>query len=113
MKTLEIEFTVQGSSPEPYNVTFTKKGDKLSAFCTCPAGVYGLHCKHRINILSGITKGIVSKNLNDVETIKKWLTNTEVETALNELKAAEKAYNKARKKLADSKKKITNALMAE
>ena len=37
----EIKFLVQGSANEPYETSFFKDGEKLSAFCTCPAGTFG------------------------------------------------------------------------
>jgi uncharacterized Zn finger protein len=46
----EICFLVQGSAEEPYKVTFRKKGNNLSAYCTCPAGENGQYCKHRIEV---------------------------------------------------------------
>ena len=48
-----MQFLVQGSSAEPYEVTFVQAGKELSASCTCQAGQNGLHCKHRLNILEG------------------------------------------------------------
>ena len=55
MKTTEsIRFLVQGSSAEPYEVTFVKRGENLSASCTCPDGQNRLSCKHRLNILEGL-----------------------------------------------------------
>ena len=57
-----ITFLVQGSSDEPYEVDFYKEDDKLKAFCTCMAGENRTHCKHRLSILAGSEKHIVSGN---------------------------------------------------
>ena len=65
----EIFFLVQGSAEEPYKVTFRKTGNNLSAYCTCPAGENGQHSKHRMNILRGITSGIVSGNEAKVQVV--------------------------------------------
>ena len=53
-----------------------------SAYCTCPAGEEGMHCKHRIRILQGSTEGIVSPNERDVAVVAGWLVGTDVEVAL-------------------------------
>lgn len=33
----QIKFLVLGSSEYPYEVNFIKRGNNLSAYCTCPA----------------------------------------------------------------------------
>ena len=81
-----ITFMVQGSAAEPYRVTFKKNDSNLSAYCTCPAGENGMYCKHRFRILSGETKGIVSGNENAVASAVTWLSGTDVEQAIRELK---------------------------
>jgi uncharacterized Zn finger protein len=86
----EIRFLVQGSAEEPYNVTFRKSANNLSAYCTCPAGETGQICKHRINILCGITDGIVSENEAKVKVVNLWLKGTDVEVALTAVIDAEK-----------------------
>lgn len=92
----EIRFIVQGSAEEPYRVTFRKKGNNLSAYCTCPAGVNGQYCKHRINILCGITQGIVSGNKANVQVVTSWLPGTDVEAALFAVIDAEKQCEKVK-----------------
>ena len=64
-----VSFLVQGSAPEPYHVLFRRNGANLSAYCTCPAGENGMHCKHRIRILQGLAEGIVSENVADVQKV--------------------------------------------
>lgn len=105
----EICFLVQGSAEEPYKVTFRKKGNNLSAYCTCPAGENGQHCKHRINILCGITDGIVSENEAKVKIVTLWLPGTDVEVALNAVIDAEKKYERAKQGLSAAKKRLARA----
>ncbi len=106
----EICFLVQGSAKEPYRVTFRKKGNNLSAYCTCPAGENGQHCKHRMNILCGITSRIVSGNEARVQVITSWLPGTDVEMALIAVLDAEKQYEKAKLELSSAKKRLARAL---
>lgn len=102
-------FYVQGSAKEPYKVTFQKEGSNLSAFCTCPAGDNGQYCKHRFNILGGITECIVSDNKPDVDIVACWLTGTDVELALNEVMNAEEQFEIAKQNLTSAKKRLAKS----
>jgi hypothetical protein len=105
----EILFAVEGSAEEPYKVTFRKKGNNLSAYCTCPAGDHGQYCKHRINILCGSSQGIVSGNEANVQVVMSWLPGTDVETALLAILDAERQCEKANKELSAAKKRLARA----
>jgi len=106
-----IKFLVQGSKPQPYEVVFKIEGKNLTGRCSCPAGLYGQHCKHRLNILMGITEGIVSDNKNSVKTVQSWLRGTDVEAALKDVCETNLAFESAKKKLSLSKKKLDKSLM--
>lgn len=81
----------------------------MSAYCTCAAGDNGQYCKHRFNILGGITEGVVSGNIQDVKIVESWLPGTDVENALNEVMDAEEQFNKAKQKLSSAKKRLAGA----
>jgi len=107
----EMRFKVQGSALEPYEVVFVKRSEKnLSAYCSCPAGENGQYCKHRFNILAGITKGIVSRNEADVKTVQSWLPGTDVETAIEKMRELEKEAEKIKKALSSAKKDVAKAM---
>lgn len=106
----KIEFLVTGSTPEPYKVVFEKKDNSIRALCNCQASVNGKHCKHRISILKGESKDIVSDNLAQVNTIAKWLNNTDLEQALEIFNKAESNAEKAKKQLAKAKKDLVKAM---
>ena len=107
----EISFEVQGSASEPYHVVFIKKSDtNLSAICSCPAGKNGQYCKHRFNILDGITKGIVSKNLENVKIIQSWLPGTDIEEAVVKMRNLESEAAKIKKELSAAKKLVAKAM---
>ena len=106
----EINFLVQGSAQDPYEVTFTKNGEKLTALCTCPAGINGRHCKHRLGIFEGSAKGIVSENEGDVNTVQKWLAGTDVEDAFNEVRKLEYLFESAKKDLTAAKRKLARLM---
>ena len=107
----ERHFKVQGSAPEPYEVTFVRRTDKnLSAACTCQAGVMGQYCKHRFAIMAGDATGIVSPNTADVAVVKSWVAGTDVEAALIRLTEAEDQLEKAKRNVSAMKKQVAAAL---
>ena len=106
----QLEFSVKGSSKEPYVVTFILDGDSLTALCTCPAGTYGNFCKHRIGILDGKSNGVVSDNADAVTTVAGWLPGTDVAAALADLRAAEKDEDPEKKALNAAKRKLARAM---
>jgi uncharacterized Zn finger protein len=104
----QLDFLVKGSSAEPYEITFIKDGDSLTAICTCPAGTYGNFCKHRIAIIGGDGKAITSDNADKVATVVEWLPGTDVDEALTQLRAAEREGLKDA--VATAKKKLARAM---
>ena len=102
----EIAFLVQGSDPKPYNVSFSKEGDNLNAFCTCPAGENGQYCKHRFGIPSGSQTSIISNNGDQVAVVQSWLPGSDLEEALIELAEAEHEHDHAKKRLSQAKKML-------
>jgi len=106
----ELTFLVKGSSAEPYEVTFIKDRDSLTALCTCPAGQYGNYCKHRIAILDGDGKAIVGENANQVATISDWLQGTDVAAALADFRRIEKTVEASKSAVAAVKRKLARAM---
>ncbi|CCN37193.1 conserved hypothetical protein [Vibrio nigripulchritudo SO65] len=106
-----IEFRVKGSSSEPYEVVFTKtKHNALKAKCTCPAGSFGRHCKHRFNILDGQSEGIVSENLEQVKEVVSWIEGSELQATLKTIKELEIQAVRIKRELSKSKNQIAKAL---
>lgn len=106
----ELVFLVKGSAADPYEVTFIKDGASLTAICTCPAGTYGNFCKHRISILDGNAEAITSDNANQASTVVDWLSDTDVEAALSEMREAERNADPDKKALNDAKRKLARAM---
>ncbi|MBU2678080.1 MAG: hypothetical protein KJP16_13465 [Gammaproteobacteria bacterium] len=106
----ELIFEVKGSSSDPYEVTFIKDGDSLTALCTCPAGTYGNFCKHRISILDGDGEAIVSDNREQVSTIVEWLQGTDVAAALSEYREIENSEDAPKNAVAVAKRKLARAM---
>lgn len=107
----EIQFEVQGSAVEPYIVRFVKRSDtNLSAYCSCPAGQQSQYCKHRFSILDGISKGVISSNINDVKTVKSWLPGTDVDDALKKVRMLEVEQQRIKAELSEAKKHVAQAM---
>lgn len=106
----ELVFHVMGSAKEPYELIFIKDGDSLTAICSCPAGAHGNFCKHRIGILDGKPRGIVSDNAHKASMVVEWLAGTDVEAALTELREIEKDAEAPKSKIAAAKKNLARAM---
>lgn len=107
----KIQFYVQGSAAEPYEVTFIKGSRKLTALCTCKAGSYGNVCKHRISILEGQRQAIVAGEESDVITVGEWLAGTDVERALLNVQEAQNRVSDAQAALKAAKKLLAASML--
>jgi hypothetical protein len=103
-------FSVQGSAPEPYVVSFTRDGTNLTATCTCQAGANGQQCKHRLSILQGTPITIVGGDESDVALVRSWLHGTDVELALRELASAESQLEIAKHAVSVAKRRLARSL---
>ena len=92
------QFEVQGSSSEPYIVTFGIEGDNFSAHCTCPAGKKGQYCKHRFSLME-----------SDPE-VKAWIQGSDVDEALSSLAEAEHELAQIKKHVSAAKKAVAAAM---
>jgi hypothetical protein len=107
----ELIFYVQGSSAEPYKVVFIRRSKtNLSAYCSCPAGENGLYCKHRLEILDGNKKSVVSSNADDVIIVQSWLSGTDVEKTLFKIRDLEKESTRIKAALSSAKKELAKAM---
>lgn len=68
-------FSVAGSKGDIYNVSFVLNGNRIESKCTCVAGVNGLFCKHRFQLLNGDITNLKSENISDLEELHNELPN--------------------------------------
>jgi hypothetical protein len=106
----QLSFLVQGSSTIPYRVVFTRRGGRISAKCSCPAGLKGQICKHRMSILSGSRQNVVSDNLNEIPAVISWLPGSDIEQAWSEVQRLEDDLNHLKIRLATAKKKLLKSM---
>jgi hypothetical protein len=52
MEKNEITLLARTETDEPFKVTFTRDGDKLTITCTCSDGVHGEFCEHKFRLAS-------------------------------------------------------------
>ncbi|WP_175675452.1 SWIM zinc finger family protein [Burkholderia ambifaria] len=106
-----IGFLVQGSAATPYELSFSKDGNTVTAFCTCPAGETGTACKHRLSILAGVKSGVISDNVDQVQVVASWLPGSNLETRMAEPDNAEKAVEAAKKAVSAAKKRLAATML--
>lgn len=105
-----LKFLVQGSEPKPYVVTFFRELNNLTAKCTCKAGQYGRYCKHRLGLMDGSTKKVVSDNLEQVPLVPKMMEGTDVHRAYMAFRAIESVYEEAKNEFAVRKKILAKSM---
>lgn len=106
----QIVFLIKGSAAAPYEVTFIKDGENLSALCTCPAGQFGNSCKHRTSILEGKGSVVFDNDPTDALTVRSWLKGTDIESALAAVREAEAAAEPSKERLVAAKKALAKAM---
>jgi|GEM_PF-7032665 uncharacterized Zn finger protein len=68
-----IELTAKSSSGGTYQVTFAMEGERVSARCTCKAGIMGNLCKHRIALLAGDARILANpEQVTDMQRVAEW-----------------------------------------
>lgn len=110
MSTEELTLHVKGSSSDPYELTFIKDGDSLTALCNCPAGTFGNVCKHRVAILDGDSSAVTDDDVRKTGTVVEWLVGTDVESALAELREVEAKKDASKPDLIAAKRKLAKAM---
>jgi hypothetical protein len=107
-----VEILVRSSSGDPYTVRFYLDENKISAFCSCPAGVYRMLCKHIMCLVSGddsILYDTTQKTL--MEQVGSYLQKTTIPLLLSKLNQAELLLEKAQQKAKKAKKNLEKAIL--
>ncbi len=80
MTVKQMTFYIKDGDNEPYKVVFKKEKNVVKVSCNCPAASYGLHCKHRMNLLMGSKKDIIDGDLEYMPTFINWISDVEIQT---------------------------------
>ena len=100
------------SSDTPYTVRCYFEENKISVFCSCPAGDSRMLCKHIRKIMAGDDSILYDINQkNELEVIKNYLTETEIPLLLSELDRYDSILEEAKKNADKLKKKLKVLLL--
>ena len=106
-------FHAKSSSGDGYDVTFTVKGSRLTAFCTCPAGIHRKLCKHVLGLLGGdkrvLSDPAEAQQLADFTAVARRSSFSEFARKLYE---QEKRVTEEQTRLGRIKRDFTRALKA-
>ena len=99
------------SSGGYYDVYFEINNDKLVVFCSCPAGIHGKLCKHKIGFLAGDFSKLFDKEDEDkliqVQELVSKTNNCAILITYNKVKAE---VEEAQKKEAKIRTEIESAI---
>ncbi|MGO2354034.1 MAG: hypothetical protein ACTH58_04800 [Marinomonas foliarum] len=105
----KLQFKAKGSGLELYTINIKRKDSgQITITCNCMASFKGLHCKHRIKILSGDyslqpnTKATKEK----AKTLESWLVNSELKKSLDYYFVCEESFQSLKSALDKSKKDL-------
>ena len=113
IKKLEI-LAKSSSSETPYTVECYLEENKISVFCSCPAGDSRMLCKHVRKIMAGDDSILYDKNQKNVlEAIRNHLTKTEIPLLLSELDRYDSISEEAKKNADKLKKKLKVLLLSQ
>jgi hypothetical protein len=111
IKKLEI-LAKSSSSDIPYTVSCIFEEDKISVFCSCPAGDNRMLCKHVRKIIAGDDSILYDRNQKKVlEAIRSHLTGTTIPSHLSELEKSEQLLEEAKRNVEKAKKKLGNVIL--
>jgi len=107
-----VEIFVKSSSGDPYTVRFYIDENKISAFCSCPAGVYRMLCKHIMRIINGDDSILFeSKQKELLLKIVSHLQHTNIPFLLSQLNESEILLENAKKNVKEAKKNLEKAIL--
>lgn len=107
---MKKEFEVRSSDGvTTYAVEFSLESGKLHIHCSCPAGVLGKWCKHKMWLISGDVAGVLGSRAADIAEVLGWIRNSEFPRLLGETKLAEIEMQAAKIKMDNVKKALEKA----
>jgi hypothetical protein len=105
-----IEFEIRSSTGEDaYQVIAARDGEVIRFTCTCSAGAFGDHCKHRTALLSGDTSTAIV-GAERLDELLEMLRGSAILVAWQGVTAADAAATRAKKDLAAAKADLALAM---
>ena len=108
---MKKEFEVRSSDGvTTYVVEFSLESSKLHVYCSCPAGMLGKWCKHKMKLVSGDVSGVLgTSGADDFVEVQNWVGKSEFPRLLDEMKLAENEMQEAKTKMDNLKKALEKA----
>jgi uncharacterized Zn finger protein len=108
-----IEILAKSSSSDiPYTVEWHLEENKISVFCSCPAGDNRMLCKHVRKIIAGDDSILYDKSQKDeLEKISNYLQKTQIPLLLSEIVKNEDLLERAKANMERAKKALANMIL--
>lgn len=106
-----VQFVVEGSQGDAYDVVISRDGTNVNALCSCKAGQNGLWCRHRVALLNGEADALIEGEEADLARVAGWLPGSDLGRALAEVNAAQAVYDVAKATLDRAKKALSRAML--
>ncbi|MBN2183307.1 MAG: hypothetical protein JW715_15460 [Sedimentisphaerales bacterium] len=107
-----IEILVKSSSGDPYTVSFYIDKNDISAFCSCPAGVYRVLCKHIICLINNDDSILYDRNQKElIRQVCAHLQKTNIPSLLTKWKESEELLKRVQRNAKKSKKNLEKAIL--
>jgi uncharacterized Zn finger protein len=111
IKKLEI-LAKSSSSETPYTVECYLEENKISVFCSCPAGDNRMLCKHVKKIIAGDDSILYDRSQKkEMEAVMNHLSETAIPLLLSELEKSESLLEEAKRNAEKAKKNLVNAIL--
>jgi len=108
-----IEILAKSSSSDtPYTARCYLEENKISIFCSCPAGDNRMLCKHVRKIIAGDASILYDRNQkNELEKISNHLQETQIPFLLLEINKSEDILEEAKRSLKKAKKNLEDLIL--
>ncbi len=101
----DLSFRIKSSDGTGfYTVTASRSSGFVKISCDCPAGMFGTHCRHRFDLVSGETKYCINPNQNDLAELAAMLDLTPLRGVADEIVALGREADHIKRRLAALKK---------
>ncbi len=109
-----LEFSVMGEDDQTYVVSIERNEidlGNLTALCSCDTAQVGDLCGHRFAVLEGETADLVSENIDDVVTLRKWIKGSDIEVAMQNLSKAKTEMRLAHEKVEQCRRMLVKRML--
>lgn len=108
---MRIDIEVPSSSSEAiYLISVGQDDQGIFVSCSCPAGVFGKLCKHKLEVLnaaSGNAEGYPDAKCHDIHRL---IESTDIPQLLNRMSQADLALQSAKRALESAKRNLEKSL---